>query len=99
MTGWKNCEIQQLNGRAKRIKRPAKLQIVTENLTGLWTEEWNQVAAVPNITYIPEKDQLLLMASCGNPHQAVIFASGDHGATWSEPRYMHTDATGHSDTG
>ena len=99
MTDWKNHEIQQLNGQAERIKLPAKLQVVTENWTGLWTEAWNRVAAVPNIAYIPEKDRVLLMVSCGNPHQAVISTSDDHGATWSEPRYMHTDEAGRSDTG
>lgn len=99
MMGWKDHQIQQLNGRGERIELPAKLQIVTESLTGLWLEQWNQVAAVPNMIYLPERDQILLMASCGNPHQAVILTSDDHGATWSEPRYMHTDAAGNSDTG
>ena len=99
MSEWKTHEIQQLNGRDGRIKLPAKLQIVTEHWNGPWNEEWGRVAAVPNITYIPEKDRVLMTASCGNPHQAVILASDDHGATWSEPRYMHTDGSGKGDAG
>ena len=99
MTNWKTHEIQQLNGQAERIKLPAKFQIATENWTGRWKEEWNQVAVVPYIVYIPEKDRIIMMASCGNPHQAVILTSDDRGTTWSEPRYMHTDETGKSDTG
>ncbi len=51
---WKTHDIQQLNGKAERIKLPAKLQILTESWTGNWRESWNQVAAVPYITYIPE---------------------------------------------
>ena len=99
MAGWKTQDIQQLNGKAERITLPAKLQILTESWTGNWTESWNQVAAVPYITYIPEKDRVLMLVSCGYPHQAVILASDDHGATWSEPWYVHTDQPGKSDTG
>ena len=99
MSHWKNHKIQQLNGQEQRLLLPAQLQIVTEHLSGLWITAWNQVAAVPNMVYIPEKDQLVLMASCGNPHQAVIFTSDDQGATWRTPRYMHTDKNGASDTG
>ena len=50
MAGWKTQDIQQLNGKAERIKLPAKLQILTESWTGRWTEIWNRVAAVPYIT-------------------------------------------------
>ena len=99
MSDWKTHEIHQLNGKAERIKLPANFQIVTESWTGRWTESWNRVAAVPYITYIPEKDRVLMLVSCGNPHQAVILASDDHGVTWSEPGYVHTDETGKSDTG
>ena len=96
---WKDHEIQQLNGKAKRIKLPAKLQILTESWTGRWIDEWNQVAAVPYIVYIPEKDRVLMLVGVGNPHQAVLLSSDDHGKTWSEPWYVHTDENGKSDTG
>ena len=99
MTNWKTHVIQQLNGQAERIKLPAKLKILTENWTGPWIEEWNQVAAVPYIAYAPEKDRVLMLVSCGNPHQAVILTSDDRGVTWSAPRYVHTDETGKSDAG
>ena len=96
---WKPHEIQQLNGQADRIMLPAKLQILTKSWTGRWTEQWSRVGAIPNITYIPEKDRVLMMVSVGVPHQAVILASDDRGATWSEPTYVHTDPSGKSDTG
>ena len=96
---WKAHEIQQLNGSAERIKLPGKFQILTENWTGRWTQQWNRVAAVPYIAYAPEKDRVLMLVSCGNPHQAMILTSDDHGATWSEPWYVHTDENGNGDTG
>jgi len=99
MADWKLHEIHQLNGKAKRIKLPAKPQILTESWTGNWTESWNQVAGVPYITYVPEKNRVLMLVSCGYPHQAVILASDDDAGTWSEPWYVHTDETGKSDTG
>ena len=99
MANWKDHEIQQLNGSAERIKLPAKFQILTENWTGRWIEQWNQVAGAPYIVYIPEKDQVLMMVGVGNPHQAVLLSSDNHGETWSEPWYVHTDENGESDTG
>ena len=99
MADWKDHEIKQLNGQAERIKRPARLRILTESWTGRWTEIWNRVAAVPYMAYIPEKDRILMLVSCGNPHQAVILTSDDHGATWSEPTVVHSDQTGRGDTG
>ena len=88
---WKMHDIQQLNGKAERIKLPAKLRIVTES--------WHRVVAVPSIAYIPEKDRVLMLVSCDNPHQAMVLTSDDRGATWSEPGYVHTDETGESDVG
>ncbi len=99
MAAWRLHEIQQLNGRAKRIRLAAKLQVMTESWTDRWTEIWNQVAAVPYIVYVSELDRVLMLVSCGNPHQSVILASDDHGATWSEPWYVHADETGKGDTG
>ena len=99
MASWTDCEIEQLNGPADRIGLPAKFQIMTEPWTGRWTEIWNQVAAVPHIAHIPEMERILMLISCGNPHQAVILSSDDHGATWSEPWYVHTDEAGWGDTG
>ena len=99
MTGWKAHEIRQLNGEAERIKHQGKFQIVTEKWSGRWTKEWNQVAAVPYIAYVPEKDQILMLASCGLPHQSMILTSDDHGASWCEPWDVYTDDSGKSDTG
>ncbi len=49
----------------------------------------------PHLVYMPEQDRLLLTA---NPDSQVIF-SDDHGATWTEPRPMHTNVQGNPDAG
>jgi len=84
-------DIQQLNGKAERIKLPARFQIVTES--------WRRVVAVPYIVYMPEKDRVLMLVSCDYPHQAMVLTSDDRGGTWGEPSYVHTDAAGKGDTG
>ena len=88
---WKPHTIRQLNGAAAEIRIPAKLQIVTES--------WNRVVAVPYLIYMPEKDRLLMLIGCDYPHRAMTIVSGDHGATWSEPKYVHVDAKGTPDAG
>ncbi len=86
---WKPHTVRQLNGSAAAIDIPAKLQIVTES--------WNRVVAVPYLAYMPEKDRLLMLVCCDYPHQAVLLSSDDHGKTWTEPAYLHTNAEGKSD--
>lgn len=96
---WQAKQIQQLNGDAARISLPAQWQILTESWTGDWLDKWGRVAAIPHIVYIPEKDQILMMVSCGVPHHAKILTSDDHGATWSQPWDVNTDDAGEPDTG
>ena len=88
---WTSHNVIQINGREKEIKLPAKYQILTEI--------WNRVVAVPYIVYMPEKDCVLMLISCDYPHQAMILQSDDHGASWSPPKYVHTDNVGNPDTG
>ena len=88
---WTSHDVMRINGRAKEIKLPAKYQILTES--------WNRVVAVPYIVYMPEKDRVLMLVSCDYPHQAMILHSDDHGASWSLPKYAHTDTAGKPDTG
>ncbi len=70
---------------------PAQFQIVTET--------WNRVVRVPHLVHMPEKDRLLMSVCCDEPHRGAVFFSDDHGATWSEPRWVHTDAQGKPDFG
>ncbi len=91
LSQWTSHYVIQLNGLETGVKLEAKHQIVTER--------WNRVVAVPYIVYIPEKDRLLMLVSCDYPHQAMVLWSDDQGATWSSPRYVHTDTSGKPDTG
>jgi len=83
-TAWKPHVVRQLNGRDKPTQVPARFQIMTER--------WNRVVAVPYIVYMPGEDRLLMLVSCDYPHQAMVLFSTDRGATWSEPRYVQSDA-------
>jgi hypothetical protein len=55
--------------------------------------------AVPYIVYMPEKDRVLMLVSCDYPHRAMVLWSDDRGASWSAPKYVHTDSEGKPDTG
>jgi hypothetical protein len=78
MAAWQPHEIRQQNGKDPQIRLPAQFQIVTES--------WHRVVAVPYITYMPEKDRLLMVVSCDYPHRAFILTSDDRGANWTAPR-------------
>jgi hypothetical protein len=88
---WKAHDVFLLNGRAAPIQLEARLNMLTE--------PWNRVVAVPYIIYMPEKDEVLMLVSCDYPHQAMILSSADHGAAWSDPRFVHLGDDGKPDTG
>lgn len=88
---WNDHSVVRLNPDGEPAELPARSQIVTES--------WNRVVAVPHIVYMPETDRVLMLASCDYPgspwvHYAMVLFSGDGGATWSAPRYVHTDGKG-----
>ena len=90
-SNWNEHSVIRLNPDADGVVLPARLQIVTES--------WNRVTAVPHIVYMPEVDRVLMLLSCDYPgspwvHHAMVLFSDDLGATWSDPAYVHTDATG-----
>lgn len=75
---WRAHQVRQLNGGARPLHLPARLQIVTES--------WNRVVAVPFLVNMPEKDRLLMLVGCDYPHRAYVLTSDDRGATWTDPR-------------
>lgn len=98
---WKPHEIQLVNGKAGRIKLPAKIQIINE--------KWNPEAAIksmfgsevrmPYIVYMPEKKRLLMLVSQSSPGGApfaVILSSDDLGATWGNMVHPGADDKGNS---
>jgi hypothetical protein len=75
---WQTHQIRQLNGTTAQFWLSARFQIVTES--------WNRVVAVPYIDNMPEKDRLLMLVGCDEPHRAFVLTSDDRGATWTDPR-------------
>jgi len=91
--GWIDYTIQRMNGSASRTPLPAHFQLVTAT----WGHE---NAQMPNLVYMPEKQRLLLTIEYGPPTvRTVVIHSDDWGATWSERRWLHTDAQGKPDVG
>jgi hypothetical protein len=88
---WKPEVVRQLNGSAAQIKLPGKIQIVTES--------WNRVVAIPYIVYMPEKDRVLMLVLCDDKLHPMILWSDDHGATWTQPKHLHSDSSGKPDAG
>ena len=83
---WQPHEIRQLNGAAAQIRLPAQTQIVTES--------WHRVVAVPYIVNMPEKNRLLMLVGCDEPHRSYVLTSDDGGETWTDPRPARVDAAG-----
>ncbi|MEI2723480.1 MAG: sialidase family protein [Verrucomicrobiota bacterium] len=91
--GWVDYTIQRMNGAAERTSLPAHFQLVTAT----WGHE---NAQMPNLVYMPEKKRLLMTIEYGPPPvRTVVIYSDDLGATWSERRWLHTDAQGKPDVG
>lgn len=91
--GWIDYTIERMNGSAGRTSLPAHFQLVT----AMWGHE---NAQMPNLVYMPEKQRLLLSIEYGPPTvRTVVIQSDDWGATWSERRWLHTDAQGRPDVG
>ncbi len=88
---WKAHVVQQTNGKATRIKLPAQIQIVTEQL--------NEITGVPYILYMPDKDLLLMTFHRGPEDQAALMTSSDRGATWTNLRWMGPDQNGNPQMG
>jgi hypothetical protein len=89
--GWTAHVVEQLNGKAARLKLPADRQIVTEQM--------NEITGVPYIVYMPEKDQVLMTYAFGASSQAALMSSSDRGATWSKTRFMRPDEQGRGTLG
>ena len=88
---WKPHTVRQLDGPDRVRLLPGQKQIVTES--------WNQVVRCPYLIYMPENDRLLMLVGVGTPLMAMAIFSDDHGATWTEPRYVHENNEGKPDCG
>jgi len=102
---WKKHVVRRLNQGAADTEIVAQGQI--------FTESWNRVTVSPQLVYLPEKKQIIMVLSCDYDalmfqpgmidksmlHHAMVLYSDDEGATWTDPVYLHTDADGKPDCG
>jgi hypothetical protein len=84
---WQTSTIRQLAG-DRAVILPAERQDVTDH--------WNQIAQIPYIVYMPEKNRVLMLLNRGETLHAMVLSSDDLGATWSEPRYVQAADDGGS---
>lgn len=85
--GQREHVVRQLNDEQTFVTIPAELQVVSQP----WQRE---NAQMPYLVYMPEKDRLLMLVECRQPIQTAFITSDDHGKTWSERKWMSTDADG-----
>ena len=95
---WQEHEVYQYNGvDADWSILPAKFQVISES--------WNRKVACPYLVYMPEKDRVLMgIGFCDYPKgpkkwHGMLLSSDNHGTTWTNPRYLHTNKQGEPDTG
>ena len=91
--GWHRYRVAQLDGDRKHIEAEAQFQVVN----AAWGRENMQM---PYLIYMPERKRLLMIAAWGPPPvHAIVTFGDDMGTTWSERRWLHTDALGAPDVG
>lgn len=91
-----NHAVTVFDGDKVKTRIPADMQIISE--------DWNTVAAVPYIVYMPERRRILMLMNGDYPgapciHHPKVLYSDDFGTTWSVPEYVHTDPRGNPDIG
>lgn len=95
--GWSTHVVRQLDGAGGTVDMSAKRQVVTESEEA-WAN-WHRIVAVPSMVYMPERDRLLMSVNLDMPHHAAVITSDDHGATWSQPQFVHVDTNSSPDVG
>ena len=86
---WQTSTIRQLDS-GNMVVLPAQRQDVSKG--------WNRIAQIPYMVYMPERDRVLMLLNRDKPLEAMTLSSDDHGATWSEPRYVQIADDGKPDT-
>jgi len=83
--------VEQLNGEYEPDSLPAEIQWISEPW---YKERSDENAQMPYLAYLAERDRVVMLVVTHHPtHTALIF-SDDHGKTWSERKWLSTDAEG-----
>jgi hypothetical protein len=83
--------VQQMNGEREPASLAAEIQWISEPWYRALDDE---NAQMPYLAYMAEKDRVVMLVVTHHPtHTALIF-SDDHGKTWSERKWLITDAEG-----
>jgi len=96
--GWQRHTVWQLNGR-RFVELSAQFQVVNDHWVNV-AADMPKIGYTPDVVYMPEQDRLLLTLDCVHPGpiaHTTFATSDDHGATWSERRWLHTDPAGQPD--
>jgi len=88
---WQPHIVRQIKVEGGIAELPAQRQIVTES--------WNRVVRHPTLCYMEDRDRLLMVVNRDYPEEATLIFSDDHGANWTEPRWVRADDEGQPDTG
>lgn len=81
--------VLRLNNESEPASLPADIQWVSKP----WFEEKDdENAQMPYLTYLPEKDRVLMLVETHQPIRTAFIFSDDHGQTWSKRKWLSSDA-------
>lgn len=83
--------VRQINGEREPVSMPAEIQWISE--------PWNRAlpdenAQMPYLSYLPERDRIVMLLITHHPTHAALISSDDRGGTWSERSWLSTDSAG-----
>ena len=80
---WEKHTVIRLDPDHPDLMMPALFQYVSDR--------WNRIGLYPFLQYMPEKNRLIAIVGCDQPHGPFLTTSDDGGATWTEPRKIRDD--------
>lgn len=92
--GHRDHRVQRLNEEREPAFLAAEIQWISEPW---FRKKPDENAQMPYLTYLPEKDRVLMLVETQQPIRTAFIQSDDHGQTWSDRRWLNTDAKGRPD--
>ena len=83
--------VLQLNEERAPVALPAEMQWISEPW---YKKKEDENAQMPYLAYLPEKDRVLMLVETHQPICTAFIFSDDHGKSWSERKWLSTDAQG-----